>query len=121
MFQKEETRGQLEFEKRKGRGKGKRSTKSLVPYPVGALWPVIRVRRRPGTKGSLWQPPGLVHQQVSWSSSIGVMRMSVKAKKGYLPRVVNSELPSSKLAFSNHCICNIRAHFDYFQSKKFSL
>ena len=39
------------IEKREGREK--RSTKSLVCYLVGALWPVISIRRRPGTKG-LW-------------------------------------------------------------------
>ena len=48
---KRRKRGQLEFEKRKGRGEGKTSTKSLVPYLVGALWPIVPIRRKPGTKG----------------------------------------------------------------------
>ena len=37
-----------------------RSIKSLIPYLVGALWPVVHVRRRPGTKGSQLQLLGLV-------------------------------------------------------------
>ena len=36
---------------------------------VGALWPVVRVRRRPGTKGSQLQLLGLVHWQASWPLS----------------------------------------------------
>lgn len=39
--------------------KVQRSTKSLVPYQVRALWLVIHVRRRPGTKGSQVWPLGL--------------------------------------------------------------
>ena len=46
---------------------GDRSIKSLVPYLVRALWPVVHVRRRPGTKESWLQPLGLVHQWTSWS------------------------------------------------------
>ena len=53
----------------KREGRGKKSTKSLVPYPVGALWPVGRVRMRPGTKGSQLWPLGLVCRWVSWSPS----------------------------------------------------
>ena len=53
----------------KREGRGERSKKSLVPYPVGALWPVVHVRRRPGTKGSQLQPLGLVHWQASWPLS----------------------------------------------------
>ena len=37
--------------------------------PVGALWPVVRVRRRPRTKGSQLRPLGLVHWQASWPLS----------------------------------------------------
>ena len=48
-FQKEE-KGQLER-----RREGERGTQSPVPAPVGALWPVVHVKRRPGAKGSrLW-------------------------------------------------------------------
>ena len=36
------------------------SIKSLVTYPVRALWLVVHVRRRPGTKGSQLRPLGLV-------------------------------------------------------------
>ena len=48
---------------------------------VGALWPVVRVRRIPGTKGSHLRPLGLVHWQASWPLSTWVVRMSVSAKK----------------------------------------
>ena len=51
---------------RKERGKGREVNKVL---PVGALWPVVHVRRRPGTKGSLLRPLGLVHWQASWPLS----------------------------------------------------
>ena len=46
-------------------GRGDMSIKSLVPYPVGALWLVVHVRRRPGTKGSQLRLLGLVHWQAS--------------------------------------------------------
>ena len=36
---------------------------------VGTLWPVVRVRRRPGTKGSQLRPLGPVHWQASWPLS----------------------------------------------------
>ena len=45
------------------------STKSLVPYLVGAPWPVVCVRRRPGTNESQLRPLGQIHQQASWSWS----------------------------------------------------
>ena len=35
----------------------------------GALWPVVHVRRRPGTKGSQLWPLGLVHWQAGWPLS----------------------------------------------------
>ena len=41
----------------KGEGGDKRSAKPLVPYPVRALRSLVRVRRRPGTKGSWERPP----------------------------------------------------------------
>ena len=48
--------------KREGRGD---VNKVSCSSPVGALWPVVRVRRRPGTKGSQLRPLGLVHWQAS--------------------------------------------------------
>ena len=36
---------------------------------VGALWPVVCVKRRPGTKGSQLRLLGLVHWQASWPLS----------------------------------------------------
>ena len=52
---------------RKERGKGREVNK--VSLPVGALWPVVHVRRRPGTRGSQLRPLGLVHWQASWPLS----------------------------------------------------
>ena len=46
---------------RKERGKEREINKVSCFLPVGALWPVVHVRRRPGTKGSQLQPLGLVH------------------------------------------------------------
>ena len=40
---------------RKERGEGREVNKVSCSLPVGALWLVVRVRRRPGTKGS-WFP-----------------------------------------------------------------
>ena len=40
----------------------------IIPA-VRALWPVVHVRRRPGTKGSQLHPLGLVHWQASWPVS----------------------------------------------------
>ena len=37
---------------------------------VRALWLVVRIRRRPGTKGSQFRLLGLVHWQASWPLSI---------------------------------------------------
>ena len=54
---------------RKERGKGREVNKVSCSLPVGALWPVVRVRRRPGTKGSQLWPLGLVHWQASWPLS----------------------------------------------------
>ena len=51
---------------REGRGEVNKVSCSL---PVGALWPVVRVRRRPGTKGAQLRPLGLVHWQASWPLS----------------------------------------------------
>ena len=36
---------------------------------VGALWPVVRIRRRLGTKGSQLWLMGLAHWQASWTLS----------------------------------------------------
>ena len=46
---------------RKERGKGREVNKVSCSLLVGALWPVVCVRRRPGTKGSQLWPLGLVH------------------------------------------------------------
>ena len=54
---------------RKERGQGREVNKVSCSLPVGALWPVVRVRRRPGTKGSQLRPLGLVHWQASWPLS----------------------------------------------------
>ena len=54
---------------RKERGKGKEVNKVSCSLLVGALWPVVHVRRRPGTKGAQLRPLGLVHWQASWPLS----------------------------------------------------
>ena len=54
---------------RKERGKGSEINKASCSLPVGALWPVVRVRRRSGTKGSQLRPLGLVRWQASWPLS----------------------------------------------------
>ena len=54
---------------RKERGEGREVNKVSSSLPVGALWPVVCIRRRPGTKGSQLQPLGLVHWQASWPLS----------------------------------------------------
>ena len=47
------------------RGKGREINKVSCSFLVGALWPVVCVRRRPGTKGSQLRLLGLVHWQAS--------------------------------------------------------
>ena len=65
-----EKRGRIgRVKERKERGKGREVNKVSCSLPVGALWTVVRVRRRPGTKGSQLQPLGLVHWQASWPLS----------------------------------------------------
>ena len=54
---------------RKERGKGGEVNKVSCSSPVGALWPVVRVRRRLGTKGSQLWLMGLAHWQASWTLS----------------------------------------------------
>ena len=54
---------------RKERGKGREVSKVPCSLPVGALWPVVHVRRRPGTRGSQLRPLGLGHWQASWPLS----------------------------------------------------
>ena len=66
---------------RKERGNGREVSKVSCSLPVGTLWPIVRVRKRPGTKGSQLQPLGLVHWQASWPLSTQVVRMSVSVKK----------------------------------------
>ena len=54
---------------RKERGEGREVNKVSCSLLVGALWPVVHVRRRPGTKGSQLWPLGLVQRWASWSLS----------------------------------------------------
>ena len=54
---------------RKERGKGREINKVSCSLQIGAFWPVVHVRRRPGTKGSQLWPLGLVHWQASWPLS----------------------------------------------------
>ena len=55
---------------RRQKGKGREINNVSCSLPVGALWTVVHVRRRPGTKRSQLQPLGLVHWQASWPLSI---------------------------------------------------
>ena len=65
-----EKRGRIgRVKERKERRKGIEVSKVSCSLPVGALWPVVCVRRRPGTKGSQLCPLGLVHWQASWPLS----------------------------------------------------
>ena len=58
------------MKRRKGEGRrGKRSTKSLVPYPVTSVWPAVCARRGTETKGPQLWLLGLVRLQVNWSPS----------------------------------------------------
>ena len=43
--------------------------KATVFYLVRAFWPIVHIRRWPGTKGSQLWPLGLVHWQASWPLS----------------------------------------------------
>ena len=52
---------------RKERGKGREVNKVSCSLPVGALWPVVRVRRRPGTKGSGPLAGNLAPEYPEWS------------------------------------------------------
>ena len=54
---------------RKERGKGREVNEISCSLPIGALWPVVRIKRRPGTKGSQLQLLGLVHWQARWPLS----------------------------------------------------
>ena len=54
---------------RKERDKGREVNKVSRSLPVRALWPVVCVRRRSGTKGSQLWLLGLVHWQASWPLS----------------------------------------------------
>ena len=54
---------------RTDRAKGREVDKVSCSLLVGALWPVVCVRRRPETKGSQLRPVGLVHWQASWPPS----------------------------------------------------
>ena len=54
---------------RKERRKGIEVNKVSCSLLVGAFWPVVCIRRRPGTKGFQLRPLGLVHWQASWPLS----------------------------------------------------
>ena len=54
---------------RKERGKAREVNKVSCSLLVGALWPVVRIRRRLGTKGSQLWLMGLAHWQASWTLS----------------------------------------------------
>ena len=65
-----EKRGRIgRVKERKERGKGREVNEVSCSPPVRALWLVVCVRRRPGTKGSQLRPLGLVHWQASWPLS----------------------------------------------------
>ena len=83
-------------EKKEGE-KGREVNKVSCSLPVGALWPVVRIRRRPGTKGfQLWRL-GLVHCQASWllSTPSGQdVSLSEEDVPSWLPFVAGRETPS---------------------------
>ena len=54
---------------RTDRAKGREVDKVSCSLLVRALWPLVCVRRRPGTKGFQLRPLGLVHWQASWPLS----------------------------------------------------
>ena len=75
------------IKERKGRGKGRAVSKVSCSLPVGALWPVVLVRRKPGTKGSQLWPLGLVHWQASWPlSTPSGQDVSLSQEKSHLGR-----------------------------------
>ena len=79
------------------RGKGREVNKVSCSLPVRALWPVVHVRRRPGTKGSQLQLLGLVHCQASWPLSTPSGQDVSLSKEESLPEspfVVGSGTPS---------------------------
>ena len=61
--------GRIGRAKETERGKGREVNKVSCSLLVRALWPLVCVRRRPGTKGSQLRPLGLVHWQASWPLS----------------------------------------------------
>ena len=62
-----EKRGRIgRVKERKKRRKGREVNKVSCSLPVEALWPVVCIRRRLGTKGSQLRLLGLVHWQASW-------------------------------------------------------
>ena len=82
---------------RKERGKGREVNKVSCSLPVGALWPVVCVRRRPGTKRSQLRSLGLVHWQASWSlSTLSGQDVSLSEEESppELPFVAGRRIPS---------------------------
>ena len=76
---------------RKERGKGREVNKVSCSLPVGALWPVVRIRRR---------PHGLVHWQASWPLSTPSgqdVSLSKEESPPELPFVAGRGTPSRAL------------------------
>ena len=66
----QENRGRIgRVKERKQKGKRRDVHKVSCSLLIGAVWPVVHVRKRPGTKGSQLQPLGLEHWQESWPLS----------------------------------------------------
>ena len=82
---------------RKERGKEREINKVSCFLPVGALWPVVHIRRRPGEKKSQLQLLGLVHWQASWPLSTlsgEDVSLSKEVSPPELPFVVARGTPS---------------------------
>ena len=94
-----EKRGKIgRVKDRKERGKGREVNKVSCSLRVGALWPVVRVRRRPGTKGTQLQPLGLLHWQASWplnTPSGQDVSLSEEESPPELPFVAGRQTPST--------------------------
>ena len=93
-----EKRGRIgRIKERKQRGKEREVNKVSSSLPVRALWPVVHVRRRPGTKGSQLQLLGLVYWQASWPLSIPSgqdVSLSEEESPPELPFVAGKGTPS---------------------------
>ena len=61
-----ENRGRIRRVKERKTGKRREVHKVSCSLPIGAVWPIVHIRRRPGTKGSQLRPLFLVYWQASW-------------------------------------------------------